>query len=137
MLEKAGLIALGHKGAFGLKSYKTDFNFWREIDRQIGVESEKAESTYTIHVMNDVSKERKLLKELAYQNQFLRPTYKHYVKYTGLKFFPSTIRDGFQEYSVNGLPVKCFNSDINIRNGYILPSMSKGHVSLYLEQIVT
>lgn len=137
MFEDAGLIALGHKGAFGLKSYKQEYSFWIKLDKQIGVENATAKSSYVIHVMRDLSKQRSFLKELAYENQFLRPFHKHYIKYTGLKFFPSTTRPEFQEYSVNGIPVKCFDDSINIRNGHILPSMSKGYLSLYLERIVT
>lgn len=136
MFENAGLIALGHRGAFGLKSYKTDYGFWRELDRLIGIENEKAESTYKIHTMGDLSSNRKLLKDLAYKNQFLRPIYKNYVRYTGLKCFPSIYKPEYQEYNVNGLPVRCFDDSINIRNGYILPTLSKGYLSLYLERIV-
>jgi single-stranded-DNA-specific exonuclease len=135
IFEQAGLIALGHKGAFGLKSYKMDYNFWVELDKRIGEEESKSESTYTIHTMSDVSQNRKLLKDLAYQNQFLRPIYKHYIKYTGLKCFPTVITDSYQEYSINGMPLRCFDKDVNIRNGHILPTMSKGYVSLYLERI--
>lgn len=135
MFEKSGLIALGHKGAFGLKSYKTDQDFWMDLDRRIGIEDAKAEPTYKIHRLGNLAKNRKYMKELAYENQFLRPFNKHYVKYTGIKAFPSTVRPNFQEYTVDGIPIRCFDDSITVRNGHVLPSLSKGYLSLYLESI--
>lgn len=136
LFKEHNFIALGHKGAFGLKNFVMEQETWSSLDKQVGIENSKNKSTYVIHVVNDLSKHRKLMKDLAYTNQFLRPAYKHYIKYTGLKFFNTTLRDNFQEYSVNGIPVKCFDASVNIRNGYILPTMSKGYMSLYMERIV-
>ncbi|MEC2463463.1 single-stranded DNA exonuclease RecJ [Bacillus cereus] len=131
-----GFIALGHKGAFGLKNFLQASEIWDNLDKRIGLENENSESTYRIHNIKNIRNERELLKQLAYENQFLRPMYKHYIRYTGLKFFTVDFRDPYQEYKVDGLQVKCFNKEINVRNGFILPSMSKGYVSLYLERIV-
>lgn len=135
LFSEAGLIALGHKGAFGLKSYSTDTSFWDELDRKVGIEDEKAETTYQIHSMRNLASNRSKIRELAYENQFLRPFHKHYIRYTGLKCFPTTFKENFQEYTVDGIPMRCFDSEANIRNSYILPSMSKGYMSLYLERI--
>ncbi|MGF2715235.1 DHH family phosphoesterase [Bacillus cereus] len=131
-----GFIALGHKGAFGLKNFSLDKEVWDSLDKRVGVENESSESTYVIHTIRNLGKDKELLKDLAYMNQFLRPMYKHYIRYTGLKFFTVDFRDPYQEYKVDGLQVKCFNKEVNVRNGFILPSMSKGFVSLYLERIV-
>lgn len=137
--NKMGMIARGHKGAFGLKTMNLDMTFWKHADEYITLIETKHTEQFEIINMFNLAAKRNDLMTLAYENMFRRGPYKAYVNYTG--FHVETVQTTsvkLLDFNVDGLRVKSFDTTLNPRDKdvYIEPTLEKGYLKLYLTRIV-
>lgn len=135
--SKMGMIALGHKGAFGLKSFNTDPNFWPQADKYIGMLEQSTTEEFEVKNSNSISTDRDVLKQIADNNQYKRGPNKTYIKYTGMSIKTQKIGAKLVEFLVDGLLVKTFDVDLTPSDAdvYIDPTLDKGYLKLYLVRL--
>lgn len=130
IFRAAGFKAEGHKNAFGI--LKTNL-------KDIDIEGLNSTIEYAERVAKEKSKEtRKIMetpnltlflkgpnKNIAYINTMVRDAFRVYLKYKGNNVVANK-RGKMIEYIVDGVPVKCFDLDLNMENGVILPIYGRG-----------
>lgn len=129
IFRDCGLRAEGHKNAFGV--LETDLNTidFEALDKAIGEaeeEARNAESTSTIlRVGNIPMFLQGPNKQIALQNTMTRDSHRVYLKYTGDDIRKEQ-RGKMIKYTVDGIPVNCFDLDLTVEDGLILPMYGKG-----------
>lgn len=137
--SKMGMIALGHKGAFGLKSMQTQKSFWTQADKYIGLLEQTTKEEFSIVTIDNIKQQRDLLHRIATDNQYKRGPNKTYIKYTGNMVQTQKRSAKLVEYLVDGLLVKTFDVDLTptTEHVYIDPTIDKGYLKLYLVKLVS
>lgn len=134
ILSKHGLIALGHKVAFGLKSFTNKKAVWNSIMKDIYEAERVSKSELQVHKVKNLSQYGKKLIEYANENQYLLSNHFHVVKYTGGIFVVSKETAKMTEYKVSGVLVTSFDKKLTPKNAIIVPSLSNGFTNLFLQK---
>lgn len=124
---------LGHKSAFGIKEMrptKDTFVKANEIVSRVEVESnyhrEIREITNLSFMVNKIFK-------VAEDNLYLLSQNQIYYKYLGKNIKKHRSGANYVEYSVDGIPVMCFDKNVTFENGYIVPILERGFINFYLQ----
>jgi len=125
---------LGHKSAFGIKGLSPKGDIFANSN-ELCVSLEEAFPYEKIIISTSnlsffiISKARKIAEE----NLYSLSQNKTYVKYTGNSYKVRFSSPSFTEYIVDGITVKCFDSNMNPENSLITPTLERGFVHFYLE----
>lgn len=71
--------------------------------------------------------------EYGEYNMYCLTQHRKYIRYTGKNIERHRSGANYIEYSVDGLPVMCFDISLDFTNGLILPINERGNLALYLE----
>ena len=126
---------IGHSMAFGIKNLVPSEELWVKLNK-ICAEAEgesKAVDSY-IEVSNLSKFHRSDQRVIAEKNNYKMGPNRIYLRYTGTAIIDKVIRKNFQEYIINGLPVKSFDSNLRPDRDYILAQVEKGRVHYYLQK---
>ena len=124
-----GLKAEGHKNAFGvLETDITTIDF-KALDKAIGEAEEEARNGVSTSTILRVANIPMFLqgpnKQIALQNTMVRDSHRIYLKYTG-DDIKKEQRGRMIKYTIDGIPVNCFDLDLTVEEGLILPMYGKG-----------
>lgn len=132
-----GVKCGGHQGAFGIIEMSNDTDL-DSISNIIG-EYEKMEKHHqydnritnignlSIFLMNQACR------KMAVKNNFLRDSKRLYIKYTGDNY-KRYQKGKMWEYEIDGIKVKCFDEDLSLENGLLLPLEERGYIEFYLRR---
>lgn len=134
------VVCAGHKGAFGIISMNGDEDF-KLISDTIGIcEQEAFTNQYEGRIKN-VNNLKLFVdtmggvvcRDMAHKNNYLRDSKRIYIKYTGenVKRYQ---KGKMWEYDIDGIKVKCFDEELNLENGLILPLEERGYIQFYLRR---
>ena len=130
-----GFIADGHKIAFGVTGlYKSiDFN---KINQDIEKEEQTVIETKKVLEVTNLSfmLHNGVIEKIAYENNFVRSEKRTVLKYIGSEV---TVQDfpKLTKYIIDGVEILCFNKDLDITKGYIVPLIEKGkYLKFYLTE---
>lgn len=148
-LRSIGIDAQGHDNAFGIQDFKYTDDTWIKINTVISKIDKGHKSTIKI---KEVSNLQFFLTQHGYKtaenNNYCRDLYKTYIKYTGksvtvsrykkatLKEDGSVDKKAYIEYIIDGNRVKSFDENLTPQNGFILLTLEKGYVQLYLRETI-
>ena len=129
----------GHTVAFGILPYKLNNVDFEGLSAAIGEAEAAAEQTEyanRIFQVNNMSTylHSDMLRTLAMTNIYVRDSHRVYIQYTGTNV-TKNMKGKLIEFNIDGVIVKCFNDDIDTRNGYILPIYDRGQLTFYLKNI--
>ena len=128
LFREHGLRAEGHKNAFGVLETDITKVDLEALNKAIGEAEEKAKGSTTATVINVANLPMFLQgrnKEIPWLNTMVRDSHRAYIKYTGDDVVREQ-RGRMVMYTIDGLPVKCFDVDLDISEGLILPIYEKG-----------
>lgn len=130
------LIGVGHEPAFGItwlddsrKSLEVLASECAEVDdgwKGRGGETVRYVSNLSVFVGVDGF-------NLGFENLFCLSQNRTYIRYTGYNIVKRRSGAKFVEYGIDGVSVLCFDPDISVRNGLILPILERGLLFLYLQ----
>lgn len=130
-----GIIhGVGHGSAFGIKSLipsRKLFEKANEICRDVEVDSNHVTSITEVLNLSFFATRKGY--EYGEYNMYCLTQNRKYLKYTGKNIERHRSGANYIEYSVDGLPVMCFDIKLNFDNGLILPINERGNLALYLE----
>lgn len=131
-----GVEAEGHKSAFGIISIDINEDTIDNINKGIRELEKGHKPTIRIVDVNNLSMFcSNRGSRVADNNNYVRDTYRTFIRYTGNNYFKRKDGDSYIEYDVDGHVVKCFDPDLNPSNAYIVPITEKGYVKMYLRDI--
>ena len=132
-----GLDARGHKNAFGIKNFQPTAQTWQEINDLVEQLDESHEVTAKIIKTSNIATVLNTRGyNIATENCYVRDEYRTYLQYSGKNIVIGRETSKYIEYIVDGRRIKCFDKDINLGNGLILPMLEKGHVQLYMRPMI-
>lgn len=128
------LRGVGHGSAFGIKElvpsgklFKSLSNVYGSLEESIGWEPN------IVRTANLSVFARRKAVMYAIENQYRLSQNRTFIKYTGHSIQRKRSYGDWNEYSVDGVSVLCFDTSKNFENGLIFPIMERGHISFYLE----
>lgn len=125
---------LGHASAFGIKGIKPGKELFKQCDNICGiVDKESGWHRKVLEISNMSFFVGKKAKSIAEDNMYKLVQNQTYIKYIGGDIKQKRGTPSYQEYLVNGIPVKCFDKDINFSNGLIVPILDRGLLSFILQ----
>lgn len=130
--RKLGFQAAGHTGAFGVLGIEQGVNMM-ELDEAIRVAELQKEDTNEVIEISNLFQAVNRIRTIAYENQFVRPLYKKYLKYTGISAVLVDERKNYLIYLVDGLEVRGFDNELAFEDGRILPVYNNKSVELVIE----
>lgn len=138
LFRKHGFTGEGHKNAFGVMNTDISKINLDALDTEIcELEKNSKKTTYDGRVI-EVTNLSMYLKgknlEIAELNNYVRDAKRTYLKYvgSGAKRYP---KGKMWEYTIDGVTVKCFDEDLNLENGLILPLLERNsYVQFYLRK---
>lgn len=137
IFRSEGVICAGHKGAFGIISMSGGEDFNRISDLIGEGEREILLTQYQDRIVNVNNLSLFLLNDqsrlMANKNNYLRDSKRHYIKYTGCDVRRYQIGKMW-EYNIDGIKVKCFDEELNLENGLLLPLEERGYIQFYLRR---
>lgn len=136
VFRRNNVVAFGHMGAFGIIDMPTDDSSLAAIQQDIM----QTEIGYIpTHKVMDVKNLSFFCvhkgARIAKKNNLVRDDHRTYVKYTGDNVVLKRGTPKYQEYFIDGIKVKCFDEQITVENGLILPILERGYVALYLKSV--
>ena len=131
-----GIIdGVGHGSAFGIKNLipsKKLFKKCNKICKDCEVESKYVKDiTPVVNLGMFVNKKGDEYGEI---NMYCLAKNRKYVKYNGNRIVNKRSGAKYNEYEVDGIVVKCFDQNVNFKNGVILPIKERGNLCMYLEE---
>lgn len=129
-----GFECKGHKGAFGITAILSKPNF-KGIDKQIAEAEEAHKNTLNVVGVKNLSKSQNELLKIADDNQYKLSQNYTYLKYKGLAFSISEQTKGTVTYTTDGMFIKSFDKDLDLRNALILPILDNGYLTLTLRKV--
>ena len=132
-----GIIqGVGHGSAFGIKSLTPSRELFERADRICSeVEVGSGHVTDITDVLNlSFFAVRKGL-EYGEYNMYCLTQHRRYLRYTGSNIERHRSGANYIEYSVDGLPVMCFDVSLDFESGLILPINERGNLAFYLEAV--
>lgn len=139
IFREAGFKAEGHKNAFGVlptNLHTIDFDLLNaSIETAETVAKKKSkEARKIIETSNLTLFLKGPNRNIAYLNTMVRDSFRVYLKYTGNNVIANR-RGKMIEYEVDGIPIKCFDLDLNMENGIILPIFGRwDYIEFYLKR---
>lgn len=125
---------VGHGSAFGIKSLIPSKKLFLEANKICSdVEVDSNHVTDITEVLNLSFFAVRNGFEYGEYNMYCLTQHRKYIKYTGKNIEKHRSGANYIEYSVDGLPVMCFDVSLNFENGLILPINERGNLALYLE----
>lgn len=135
LLRSLDIKAEGHKYACGILSIDIDDEKIEDINRGIKyLERGHVETRRIIEVSNLSMFYSSRCGRIADNNNYVRDSYRTFIKYIGNNYFKRKDGDSYIEYEVDGYEVKCFDPELTPNNGYIVPITEKGYVKMYLRE---
>jgi single-stranded-DNA-specific exonuclease len=134
------IACAGHKGAFGITDMSGGEDF-KLIDEAIGIAEREAFENQYIGRIQEVNNLKLFVdnrngiycRQIAHKNNYLRDAKRLYLKYTGLG--ATRYKKGKMfEFDIDGIKVKCFDEDLNLSNGLLLPLEERGYIQFYLRR---
>lgn len=122
---------VGHKSAFGIKGLRANKETFMKANSICRLLEEK--TNYTKKVIEVPNLAMFNSKKLAEDNMYCLSQNRTYIKYIGNVIKNKRGGGGFMEYSVNGIPVMCFDNSVDFENGLVLPILDRGIPTFYLE----
>ena len=147
-LRSIGIDAEGHDNAFGIKNFRYTDDTWNEINTVINKIDKGHKSTIKVKEVSNLQFFLTNGYKVAENNNYCRDLYKTYLKYVGnnisvgrlkkatFKENGSIDKKAYIEYIVDGNRVKSFDEKLTPQNGFILPTLEKGYVQLYLREVI-
>lgn len=132
VLREHGFIAEGHAGAFGILGYQ-DAPRLSQVDEAIQAAEDSHIVSQKIIEVESFAAMSVILRDIAYENQFVRPINKTYIRYIGQNAVEIKRKKNYVCYIIDGIQVKGFNENLDILDGIIQPIMSNGIVEYILE----
>jgi len=132
ILKSCGIFCDGHDGAFGVKSL-VSYEVLEQVAKKVQKAEEEAKATgNTTSKYIDVYNLQQFTmvdKNTAVYNQFVRDKFRAYYRYRGNNWTVTKRSETSQyvEYSVDGVTVKAFDSDLTPANSVIRPMKSNGY----------
>lgn len=127
-------LCLGHSSAFGIKEIKPSKKLFTRCNEICAKVEEVSDWHRTvIKVVNLSLFINKNAAEIAEENMYKLSQNKVYIQYTGSNIVNKRSGANFAEYLVNGIPVLCFDSEKNFKNGLIVPILDRGLLTFVLE----
>lgn len=126
---------VGHKPAFGIKNLvpsKELFVRLNSIASSVENESEYSRRVIESNNLSFFVKSRG--DRVGTDNMYCLVGNRTYVKYTGSNIKRKRSGANFEEYSVDGYSVMCFDMSLDFDTGYILPIIERGFLCMYLEK---
>lgn len=136
IFRDCGSSVEGHKPAFGILNISIVEELFEVINRAIGVAEIGYKNTETILEVENLSAFcLNRADKVANRNNFVRDQFRTYIKYKGDNI--KKIKDGekYVEYLIDGNRVKSFDTELSIRDGYILPITEKSYITFYLRKL--
>jgi len=130
LFRAAGFKAEGHKNAFGVLATNMNDIDLEALNKAVEeAEREAKEKSKETRKIIEITNLTLFLsgpnKQIAYINTMVRDAFRIYLKYKGSNVVANQ-RGKMIEYLVDGIPVKCFDLDLNMENGIILPIYGRG-----------
>lgn len=131
IFQSEGFNAAGHKGAFGVLDTDLSNINWESLNAKIKKAEEEVsknlQALKKIVKINNLSTymNNETYKKIPEYNSFVRSQNRIYLKYTGNNY-TKRLLGKLILYTVDNIKVKCFDEDITMENGYILPMIEKG-----------
>lgn len=126
----------GHESGFGILELIPKGKIFKEINNIIGEleEGYKEDETRVIEVTHMGIFSRNKGKKVGYENMFLLSNHMKVIKYKGGKVV--TAREGakYKEYLVDGVSVMCFDVNLEVKDGYIVPMLDRGNLVYTLRE---
>lgn len=133
IFNRSGFIGAGHLGAFGILGTRHRVNL-KLLDRLIGQAESNHGDANPIRDVFNLRKEATELLQIAYENQFVRPLYKTYLRYRGVNVYEEVRKTNYVVYLVDGVVVKGFDDTLTIEDSNILPTYTNGLVEYVIER---
>lgn len=125
---------IGHQSAFGVLNLKPRKDLFRKVSDACGKIEEGYVTTNTITPTTNLAIfANRFGRTYANFNMFCLAQNSKYVRYVGSNIKVLVNGDSFQKYKVDGIEVKCFNSNLNFSNGLIYPILERGYINYYLQ----
>lgn len=129
----------GHTVAFGILPSKLSDVDFGALSAEIGQLEAQAELTEYANRIVPVSNmstflHSDMLRDIAMTNIYVRDSYRVYLQYMGTNAVKN-VKGKLFEFNIDGVIVKCFNDDLDTRNGHILPIYDRGQLTFYLKNI--
>lgn len=132
--KNMGIDARGHKNAFGILNFKPTAQTWQELNDLIEQLDEGHQvSANIIQTANIATVLNNKGYAIATENCYVRDQYRTYLRYSGKNIVEGVKTSKYLEYIVDGRRIKCFDADLKVSEGLILPMLEKGHIQLYLK----
>lgn len=126
---------IGHSMAFGIKNLVPSDSLWKTLN-EVCKEAEGEASLKDIFV--DISNMSSFVSSpasvIAEKNSFRNGSNQIYIRYTGSHVVDVRHTERFQEYKLNGVSVKCFDSSLSPTRDLILPTIERGRPVFFLQK---
>jgi single-stranded DNA-specific DHH superfamily exonuclease len=139
IFKEFGLNAAGHTNAFGvLETLVNNVDFNRLNEEIKKIEEGKREVLYQNRILDidNFFVASRTSAKIARYNMFVRDVNRIYYRYNGSNI--ERIQKGAMwEFIIDGIKgIKCFQEDLNTKNGLILPLENRGYITYFLRQFV-
>lgn len=125
---------VGHGSAFGIKELYPSKELFLKVNKICTeVEVDSNHVTNITEVLNLSFFAMRKGYEYGEYNMYCLTQHRKYIRYVGKNIEKHRSGANYIEYSVDGLPVMCFDISLNFENGLILPINERGNLALYLE----
>ena len=126
---------VGHKPAFGIKNLLPSKELFKRVNRVCDEVEDKSDHSRSIIESNNLSFFVKNKGDrIGTDNMYCLVGNRVYIKYTGNNIKRKRSGANFEEYSVDGYSVMCFDRSLSFDTAYILPIMERGFLCMYLEK---
>lgn len=133
IFQAHGFSAAGHPGAFGVLGIEKRVDMYLLNQALLHAEAQHEETNEIIEIYN-LRTYADYIRRVAYENQFVRPLYKKYIRYTGTGATCINKKTNYIVYAVDGIQVKGFDPELDIRDALILPVYNNHLVDYVLER---
>lgn len=132
-----GIIeGVGHPSAFGIKNLIPSNPLFERINNICqDLDNGKSARGAVIDVSNLSFFSSRDAKRVGTENAYCLAQNRTYVRYTGNGIQKKRSGANYQEYSIDGIAVMCFDKTVDFNNGLILPILERKLVAFYLEKM--
>lgn len=125
----------GHSMAFGIKDLVPSGELWEKLNERCHEAEGNAQVVDKFIYVQDLFKfHSSNTRVIAEKNVYKSGPNRVYIRYTGSKIEDKYIGENFQSYLMDGISIKCFNSDLDPSRDYILAQVERGRVVYYLDK---
>lgn len=124
----------GHGSAFGIKGFTPTNELVKQANKACAtLEKEVNYEKKIVRTANLSIFSRRKGKIHAIENQYCLSQNRTYVRYVGHCIEKKRSTNSVQEYYIDGVSVRCFDSSVTVQNGLLFPIMERGNLTYYLE----